>query len=132
VAIRLGTRALWRQLAGWVAAYALVLHSFVAALAPPHIAVHGIGDEAGFIFCASDAGSSVPAPGDTPAGAQDCDAHCTLARGPGALFVLSLDLASASIVEFVTVSVPWPDEPVPTPTRIRVICEPPRGPPQAA
>jgi len=133
VATRANRYALWRQLAGWVAAYVLVLHAFVAALAPPHIAGHGIGDEAsGFIFCASDVGDSVPAPGDIPAGAQDCDAHCTLARGPGALLVRPLDLASASIIEFVTVSSPWPDVPAPAPTRIRVICEPPRGPPQAA
>jgi hypothetical protein len=128
VAIRANRFALWRQLVGWIALYALVLHAFVAALAPSHVAAHGIGDEAS-IFCASDAGSM---PGGAPAGTQDCDAHCTLARGPGALFVLSLDLASASVVEFVTVAVPWPDEPVPAPTRIRVICEPPRGPPQAA
>jgi hypothetical protein len=133
VAIRVGTRALWRQLVGWVAAYALVLHAFLAALAPLHIAGHGIGDEAsGFELCASDTHSSMPTPGDTPAGTQDCDSHCTLARGPGALLVVALDLASASIIEFVTVSLPRPDEPVPAPTRIRVICEPPRGPPQAA
>jgi len=70
--------ALWRQLAGWVAAYVLVLHAFVAALAPPHIAGHGIGDEAsGFIFCASDVGDSVPAQRLTDA----TDALAGLARG---------------------------------------------------
>lgn len=132
MAIRANRYAPWRQLAGWVAAYVLVLHAFIAALAPLHIAGHGAGDEAsGFVFCASD-GSSMPAPGDTPTSPQDCNAHCTLARGPGAQLVVAFDLASASIIEFVTVSVPWTDEPVPAPTRIRVICEPPRGPPQAA
>jgi len=131
VAIRANRYALWRQLTGWVAAYVLVLHAFLAALAPIHIAGHGIGDETpGFELCASHAGSSMPAPGDAPANTPDCDAHCTLAQGADPLFVLAL--ASASIVEFVTVSVPWPGEPVPAPTRMRVICEPPRGPPQAA
>jgi hypothetical protein len=131
VAIRANRYALWRQLAGWIAAYALVLHAFLAALAPVHNASHAFGDEA-YVFCANDAGSSIPAPGGIPAGTDDCDSQCTLAQGPGALFVRALDFASASIIEFETASVPWPDDPITTPTRIRIICKPPRGPPQAA
>ena len=130
MAIRANRYALWRQLTCWVAAYVVALHAFLAALAP--LAGHPFHDEAsGFVFCVSDASSQSPAPG-MPAGTEDCDAQCTLAQGPGALFVLALNFASASIIEFETVSVPWPDEPAPAPTRVRIICEPVRGPPQVA
>jgi hypothetical protein len=130
VPIQAGRRALGRKLVGWVAAYALALHAFVAASLLPHIASPGIGDEASiFVLCADDSGSM---PGGLPGGMPDCNAHCTLARGPGALFVLLSDLEPAGIIEPAAVSMPRPVADAPPSTRIRLIREPPRGPPQTA
>jgi hypothetical protein len=132
VPIQAGRRALGRKLVGWVAAYALALHAFVAASLLPRIASPGIADEASiFVLCADDSGS-MPAPGGLPGGMHDCDAHCTLARGPGTLFVLLSDLEPAGIIEPAAVSMPRPVADAPPSTRIRLIREPPRGPPQTA
>ena len=130
MAIQAGRRALWRQLVGWVAAYALALNAFIAASLLPHIASTAIGDEASiFVLCADDSGGSMPG---LPGGAHDCDAHCTLARGPGALFVPTSDLEPAGIIELAAVSMPRPIAEAPPSTRLRLIGEPPRGPPQTA
>ena len=71
----------WRQVTGWVAAYALALYALLAASVLPHFASGSLGDEASaFTLCVTDLTGSTPASDGTPA-SIDCEFHCTLARG---------------------------------------------------
>jgi hypothetical protein len=119
----------WRQVTGWVAAYAVALYALLAASIFPHIASGTVGDEASALtLCVSDLSGSVPGPDGTPANI-DCDFHCTMARGVGMVFA---GPASAILIEFEIPSISWPVAESPPPSRIQFIRERPRGPPRAA
>src|SRR5262249_13916664 len=92
-------RAVWPQLISWAATYALLLHSFLAAVAFPQSVSVTAGDEAQtFVICAHDIASFVPPSQDTPAGTQDCQIHCLLA-GVGGLFAVAPSSVAAGTIE---------------------------------
>ena len=96
-------RSRWRQITGWVTAYALALYALLAAAILPHMASGSLGDEASaFTLCVTDLSGSAPPSDETPA-SIDCEFHCTLARGS---LTLAAGPASAIVIEYETGSIP--------------------------
>jgi hypothetical protein len=107
VARRATARTFLQQLASWVAAYAIVLHSFAAAVLPQHVRSADGDAAAGFTICLHDPASSAPAPSDTPAGTQDCQLHCMLVQGVGGLFAVAPNSVAVGTIEFEIVPIRW-------------------------
>src|SRR5882757_1982680 len=119
---RATTRARWRQFTGWVAAYALALHMLLAAAVFPRDLVRGGVDASSFTLCLTHAGGTAPTSDGIPAGAADCDLHCTLARSIVSALLLAPNTASVGIA-FDTISITWSVADNPIPDLVQFICE---------
>jgi hypothetical protein len=128
MAAKLAKQSHFSQIAGWLAAYALILHAFLAAIIPP-VTVQSTDELAGFIICAHDA-NSVPSPVQAPGSADHCEGHCTLARAFDGLCAAVPVLASVIIINLETASRSWAVADDPLPDTTKVIQKGPRGPPQ--
>jgi hypothetical protein len=128
MAAKLARQSYFFQIAGWLAAYAVILHAFLAAIIPP-VTVQSTDELTGFIICAHDA-NSAPSPVHAPGSTDDCEGHCTLASALDGLCAATLVLASAIIINLETASRSWAVADDPFPGTTKVVQNGPRGPPR--
>jgi hypothetical protein len=107
VALRATARPFWQQLASWMAAYAIVLHSFAAAVLPQNLRAADGGAAPTFTICLHDPAGSAPTPSDTPADTKDCQLHCMLAQSVGGLFAVAPNSVAVGTIEFEIVPIRW-------------------------
>ena len=77
-----------RQLVGWIAAYAFVLHTAFAGIVATQVAIAS-AKTAGFELCLSSEDGAAP-PGHTQGQHENCAIHCATAAGAAPALVLAL------------------------------------------